>query len=51
MVFIICDVVDEIEVDLIVIGCRGIGLSDGGNNDSISNWIINFFFCFILVVF
>ena len=48
--FTICDVADEIEADLIIIGCRGTGLSDEGNNDSISNRIINLSPCPILVV-
>ncbi|NER07088.1 MAG: universal stress protein [Okeania sp. SIO3C4] len=34
--FTICDVADEIEADLIVIGCRGTGLSEEGATDSVS---------------
>ncbi|MDE5080768.1 MAG: hypothetical protein O4805_16500 [Trichodesmium sp. St16_bin2-tuft] len=39
--FTICDLDHEIETDLIVITCRGNGLTDEGATDSISYWIIN----------
>ena len=48
--FTICDLADEIEADLIVIGCRGTGLTDEGATDSVSNRIINLSPCPILVV-
>ena len=48
--FTICDVADEIEADLIVIGCRGTGLTGEGASDSVSNRIINLSPCPILVV-
>ncbi len=48
--FTICDVADEIEADLIVIGCRGTGLTEEGTTDSVSNRIINLSPCPILVV-
>ncbi|MDY7008590.1 MAG: universal stress protein [Cyanobacteriota bacterium] len=48
--FTICDVADEINADLIVIGCRGTGLSEEGATDSVSNRIINLSPCPILVV-
>jgi len=48
--FTICDVADEIEADLIVIGCRGTGLMEEGSTDSVSNRIINLSPCPILVV-
>ena len=48
--FTICDLADEIEADLIVIGCRGTGLTDEGSTDSVSNRIINLSPCPILVV-
>lgn len=35
--FTICDVADEIEADLIVMGSRGIGLSEGNVTDSVTN--------------
>lgn len=48
--FTICDVADEIDADLIVIGCRGTGLTEEGTTDSVSNRIINLSPCPILVV-
>lgn len=48
--FTICDVADDINADLIVIGCRGTGLTEEGNTDSVSNRIINLSPCPILVV-
>ncbi len=48
--FTICDVADEINADLIVIGCRGTGLTEEGATDSVSNRIINLSPCPILVV-
>ncbi|HEY9807614.1 MAG TPA: universal stress protein, partial [Candidatus Obscuribacterales bacterium] len=32
--FTICDVADEIEADLIIMGCRGLGLTEEGAADS-----------------
>ena len=48
--FTICDLDHEIETDLIVITCRGNGLTDEGATDSVSNRIINLSPCPILVV-
>ncbi|MDX2272065.1 MAG: universal stress protein [Cyanobacteriota bacterium] len=48
--FVICDVADEREIDLIVMGCRGIGLTSEGNEDSVSNRVINLAPCPVLVV-
>jgi len=48
--FTICDVADEIEADLIVMGCRGIGLTEEGVTDSVSNRVINLSPCPVLVV-
>ena len=47
--FTICDLAHEIETDLIVITCRGNGLTDEGATDSVSNRIINLSPCPILV--
>ncbi|MEM1172946.1 MAG: universal stress protein [Cyanobacteria bacterium P01_H01_bin.35] len=47
--FTICDVADDVEADLIVIGSRG-GLTEEGVTDSVSNRIINLSPCPILVV-
>lgn len=48
--FIICDVADELNADLIVMGCRGIGLTQEGVNESVSNRVINLAPCPVLVV-
>jgi nucleotide-binding universal stress UspA family protein len=48
--FCICDVADEINADLIIMGCRGIGLTEEGANESISNRVINLSPCPVLIV-
>jgi len=48
--FIICDVADEIEADLIVMGCRGLGLTEEGAAESVANRVINLSPCPVLVV-
>ncbi|NJK38445.1 MAG: universal stress protein [Oscillatoriales cyanobacterium RM2_1_1] len=48
--FTICDVADEIEADLIIIGSRGTGLTEQGPADSVTNRIINLSPCPVLVV-
>jgi nucleotide-binding universal stress UspA family protein len=48
--FTICDVADEIEADLIVMGCRGFGLTDEGATDSVTNRVINLSPCPVLIV-
>ena len=48
--FIICDVADELNASLIVMGCRGTGLTDEGIADSITNRVINLAPCPVLVV-
>jgi nucleotide-binding universal stress UspA family protein len=48
--FIICDVADEIEADLIIMGCRGLGLTDEGASDSVTNRVINLSPCPVLIV-
>ncbi len=48
--FTICDVADEIEADLIVIGSRGTGLTGEGAADSVTNRVINLSPCPVLVV-
>lgn len=48
--FTICDVADEIGADLIIMGCRGLGLTDEGANDSVTNRVINLSPCPILIV-
>lgn len=48
--FTICDVADEIEADMIVMGSRGMGLTEGNAADSVTNRVINLSPCPILVV-
>jgi nucleotide-binding universal stress UspA family protein len=48
--FTICDVADEMNVDIIVMGCRGIGLTEEGANESVSNRVINLSPCPVLIV-
>lgn len=48
--FTICDVADEIEADLIVMGTRGLGLTDDGAADSVTNRVISLSPCPILIV-
>lgn len=48
--FSICDVADEIGADLIVMGCRGIGLTEEGAAESVSNRVINLSPCPVLIV-
>ncbi|MDF5714851.1 MAG: universal stress protein [Rhizonema sp. NSF051] len=48
--FTICDVADELEADLIVMGCRGLGLTEEGINESVTNRVINLSPCPVLVV-
>jgi nucleotide-binding universal stress UspA family protein len=48
--FIICDVADELDLNLIVMGSRGLGLMTEGADDSVSNRVINLAPCPVLVV-
>jgi len=48
--FVICDVADDLKVDLIVMGCRGLGLTEEGLADSVTNRVINLAPCPVLVV-
>lgn len=48
--FTICDVADEIGANLIVMGCRGLGLTDEGANDSVTSRVINLSPCPVLIV-
>ncbi len=48
--FTICDVADEINADLIIMGCRGLGLIDeDAAADSVTNRVINLASCPVLV--
>ena len=46
--FTICDVADEVEADLIIMGCRGLGLTE--ENESVTSKVINLSPCAVLVV-
>jgi nucleotide-binding universal stress UspA family protein len=48
--FTICDVADEIEADLIIMGCRGLGLTDEGATESVTTRVINLSPCPVLIV-
>ncbi len=48
--FAICDVADEIDADLIIMGTRGMGLTDEGLADSVTSRVINLSPCPVLVV-
>lgn len=49
--FTICDVADDINADLIIMGCRGLGLIDEeAALDSATNRVINLANCPVLVV-
>ncbi|MGF1496960.1 MAG: universal stress protein [Elainellaceae cyanobacterium] len=48
--FVICDVADELEMDLIVMGSRGTGLMEEDITDSVSNRVINLSPCPVLIV-
>jgi nucleotide-binding universal stress UspA family protein len=48
--FVICDVADEIDADLIVMGCRGIGLIEETMSESVTNRVINLSPCPVLIV-
>lgn len=48
--FVICDVADEISANIIIMGCRGLGLTDEGAADSVTNRVINLSPCPVLIV-
>ncbi|MTJ50679.1 universal stress protein [Dolichospermum sp. UHCC 0259] len=48
--FTICDVADEVNASLIIMGCRGIGLTDEGATDSVTTRVINLSPCPVLIV-
>ncbi|MBZ8181272.1 universal stress protein [Oscillatoria salina] len=48
--FMICDVADEIDAGLIIMGCRGMGLSEEGAAESVTNRVINLSPCPVLIV-
>lgn len=48
--FTICDVADEIGADLIIMGCRGLGLTSEGATESVTTRVINLSPCPVLIV-
>ncbi len=48
--FTICDVADEISANLIVMGSRGLGLTDEGAADSVTHRVLSLSPCPVLVV-
>jgi nucleotide-binding universal stress UspA family protein len=48
--FVICDVADELNADLIVMGCRGVGLIEEVQSESVTNRVINLSPCPVLIV-
>ncbi len=48
--FVICDVADELDANLIVMGCRGTGLTLEGASESVTNRVINLSPCPVLIV-
>jgi nucleotide-binding universal stress UspA family protein len=48
--FVICDVADEVGANLIVMGCRGLGLTEEGAAESVTNRVINLSPCPVLIV-
>lgn len=48
--FTICDVADEITADLIIMGCRGMGLNEEHALESITSRVINLCPCPVLIV-
>ena len=47
--FVICDVADEIAADVIVMGCGGMGLTEEGAAESVTNRVINLSPCPVLI--
>ncbi|NJL44598.1 MAG: universal stress protein [Leptolyngbyaceae cyanobacterium SM2_3_12] len=48
--FVICDVADELNADLIVMGCRGVGLIEDIQDESVTTRVINLSPCPVLIV-
>lgn len=48
--FVICDVADEIGADLIVMGCRGVGLIEEVQSESVTTRVINLSPCPVLII-
>lgn len=48
--FVICDVADELNAELIVMGCRGVGLIEDVQSESVTNRVINLSPCPVLII-
>ena len=48
--FVICDVADELNADLIMMGCRGVGLIEEVQDDSVTTRVINLSPCPVLII-
>ena len=48
--FIICDVADEINADLIIMGSRGLGLTSNNTKESVAHRAIELAPCPVLIV-
>jgi nucleotide-binding universal stress UspA family protein len=48
--FVICDVADEVNAELIIMGSRGLGLTSEGTSESVTNLVINLAPCPILII-
>lgn len=48
--FTICDVADELDANLIVMGSRGLGLTEEGSADSVTQKVLSLSPCPVLVV-
>lgn len=48
--FTICDVADEVNADLIIMGCRGLGLTTEGASESVTSRVINLSPCPVLII-
>lgn len=48
--FAICDAADDLKANLVVMGSRGVGLTEDGSEDSVSSRVINLSPCPVLVV-
>jgi nucleotide-binding universal stress UspA family protein len=48
--FVICDVADELNADLIAMGCRGVGLIEEVQEESVTNRVINLSPCPVLII-
>lgn len=48
--FVICDVADELNADLIVMGCRGVGLIEDIQAESVTTRVINLSPCPVLII-